>query len=365
LAGSDRTNVLKGSIAGHVFRMLGPFSIAVIALISTGIVDTIYLSRLTSDGIENYGTLAIAAVGFAFPITFFGNSANIGLGAGTSSAVSRAIGQDDHDRAHRHGAAAILLALAVMSFLVALMYLAAPGLMQLMGAEGKVLEMAKSFLVVSLPGLVVVAVAMMANNILRARPSAIMITGAVLNILIDPFLIFGIGPFPRMEVAGAALATVIGNSVGAVIGLYIVWHRRKIITFAELTWGSLMRAWKVIGSVGIFAAFTNIIVPTGTLIVVAILGNLLVVEDVAAFTIAARAELLSVGVLYGLSACIGAITGRNGGAGETDRVRETFRVCYLVCVAWSTLVAIPMFIFAEPITQIFTQDPDVASRVHQ
>lgn len=350
--------------------MLGPFSIAVIALISTGIVDTIYLSRLTAPGIENYGTLAIAAVGFAFPITFFGNSANIGLGAGTSSAVSRAIGQDDHQRAHRHGAAAILLALAVMSVLATLMYIVAPSLMRFMGAKGDVLELAKSFLVVSLPGLVIVSVAMMANNILRARgeaivPSAIMITGALLNIFIDPFLIFGIGPFPRMEVAGAALATVIGNSVGAVVGLYIVWHRRKIITFAELTFGSLMRAWKVIGSVGIFAAFTNIIVPTGTLVVVAILGNFLVVEDVAAFTIAARAELLSVGVLYGLSACIGAITGRNGGAGKTDRVRETFRICYLVCVAWSTLVAIPMFIFAEPITQIFTQDPDVASRVHQ
>jgi len=111
---SRNTNVLEGSIAGHVFRMLGPFSIAVIALISTGIIDTIYLSRLTSAEFDNLGTLAIAAVGFAFPITFLGNSANIGLGAGTSSAVSRAIGQDDHDRAHRHGAASILMALAVI-----------------------------------------------------------------------------------------------------------------------------------------------------------------------------------------------------------------------------------------------------------
>lgn len=350
--------------------MLGPFSIAVIALISTGIIDTIYLSRLTSSEFDNLGTLAIAAVGFAFPITFLGNSANIGLGAGTSSAVSRAIGQDDHDRAHRHGAASILMALAVMSVLVTLMAISAPFLLPLMGAKGPVLAMAKDFLIISLPGLVIVSVAMMSNNILRARgeaivPSAIMILGALLNIIIDPFLIFGIGPFPRMEVAGAALATVIGNSVAACIGLYVVWGRRKIITFAGLTIKSLLRAWKVVGSVGIFAAFTNIIVPVGTLIVVTILGNFLTVEDIAAFTIAARAELLSVGVLYGLSACIGAITGRNGGAGKTGRVRETFRVCYWVCVAWSTLVAIPMFIFAEPITSIFTQDADVAQRVHQ
>lgn len=350
--------------------MLGPFSIAVIALISTGIIDTIYLSRLTSPDVENLGTLAIAAVGFAFPITFLGNSANIGLGAGTSSAVSRALGQDDNDRAHRHGAAAILLGLVVMTVLVTLMALSARFVLPMMGAKGVVLDMAKQFLMISLPGLIIVSVAMMANNILRARgeaiiPSSIMILGAALNIIIDPFLIFGIGPFPRMEVAGAALATVIGNSVAACLGLYIVWGRRKIVNFAGLTGKSLLRAWKTVSSVGLFAAFTNIIVPFGTLIVVTILGNFLTVEDVAAFTIAARAELISVGVLYGLSACIGAITGRNGGAGKTDRVRETFRVCYMVCLVWSTVIAVPMFIFAEQITGIFTQDPDVASRVHQ
>ena len=350
--------------------MLGPFSLAVIALISTGIVDTIYLSRLTSPDFDNFGTLAVAAIGFAFPITFLGNSANIGLGAGTSSAVSRAIGEDNHARAHRHGAAAILLALAVMTTLATLMALSADFVLPMMGAKGQVLSMAKAFLMISLPGLVIVSVASMSNNILRARgeaivPSAIMILGAVLNIIIDPFLIFGIGPFPRMEVAGAALATVLGNTVAAIIGLYIVWGRRKIISFAGLTGQSLLRAWKAVGAVGVFAAFTNIIVPVGTLIVVTILGNFLTVEDIAAFTIAARAELLSVGVLYGLSACIGAITGRNGGAGKTDRVRETFRVCYWICIVWSTLVALPMFIFAEPITTIFTQDPDVASRVHQ
>lgn len=370
MAAGRNTNVLEGSVSGHVFRMLGPFSIAVIALISTGIVDTIYLSRLTSPDFDNLGTLAIAAVGFAFPITFLGNSANIGLGAGTSSAVSRALGQDDHERARRHGAASILLALTVMTLLVTVMAMSAKYVLPMMGAKAAVLDMAQDFLIISLPGLVIVSVASMANNILRARgeaiiPSSIMILGAVLNIIIDPFLIFGIGPFPRMEVAGAALATVIGNSLAACLGLYVVWGRRKIITFADLTFGSLMRAWKAIGSVGLFAALTNIIIPVGTLIVVTILGNFLTIEDVAAFTISARAELLSVGVLYGLSACIGAITGRNGGAGKTDRVRETFRVCYWVCVGWSTLIAIPMFIYAEPITSIFTQDPDVASKVYQ
>ena len=95
MASPSKTNVLEGSITGHVLRMLGPFSIAVLALISTGIVDTIYLGRLTDPARPNLAIMALAALGVAFPITFFGNSANIGLGAGTMSAVSRALGQGD------------------------------------------------------------------------------------------------------------------------------------------------------------------------------------------------------------------------------------------------------------------------------
>ena len=126
MASPSKTNVLEGSITGHVLRMLGPFSIAVLALISTGIVDTIYLGRLTDPGRPNLAIMALAALGVAFPITFFGNSANIGLGAGTMSAVSRALGQGDIDKAKRHAAAAILLALTVMSCLVTVMLLCSP-----------------------------------------------------------------------------------------------------------------------------------------------------------------------------------------------------------------------------------------------
>jgi len=106
--------------------MLGPFSLAVIALISTGIVDTIYLGRLTDPARPNLAITALAALTFAYPLTFAGNSANIGLGAGTMSAVARALGEGQKERSRRHGAAAILLALTVMLVLVSLLILFAP-----------------------------------------------------------------------------------------------------------------------------------------------------------------------------------------------------------------------------------------------
>ena len=368
MALSAKTNVLDGSITLHVLRMLGPFSIAVLALISTGIVDTIYLGRLTDPDRPNLAIMALAALGVAFPITFFGNSANIGLGAGTMSAVSRALGQGDVEKAKRHAAAAILLALTVMSCLVTLMLLCSPFIIRLTGASEQVAQMAQSYVYISLPGLIIISVASMCNNILRAAgeaalPSSIMIIGAVINIILDPFLIFGWGPFPRLEVQGAALATLIGNIIGGLFGIYIVIFHRKALSFAQMSLGSIKRAWKIVGQVGLPAAGTNTIVPLATWIVVAIIGNVLGEVDLAAFTVASRAEMLSVGLLYALSACIGAITGRNGGAGNTDRVREAFRVCYIICVIWSTLTAVLLMVFANEAAHIFTNDETLISKV--
>ncbi|CAM3815380.1 MATE family efflux transporter [Litorimonas haliclonae] len=362
--GKGRIDLTEGPIQGHILRMLGPFALAVLALLSAGLIDTIYLGNLTDDARPDLGVMALAAVGFAYPLTFLGNSANIGLGAGTMSAISRAIGKGDHAKAARHAAAAILFALFVMTILVSLMWLFIPSLLPMMGAKGEVGVMASQYLAISLPGLVIVSVAMISNNILRAGgeaalPSSIMILGAVLNIIIDPFLIFGWGPFPRLEVPGAALATVIGNTVAALFGFYIVQFRRKAVSFVEMTFSSIRHAWWTVGKVGLPAAVTNIIVPIGTAVAVSIIGNSLTVEDVAAFTLTSRAELLSVGLLYALSACIGAVTGQNGGAGKTDRVREAFKVSYKICLIWTSIAAAILALLARPIADVFTNDPVV------
>ena len=342
--------------------MLGPFSIAVIALISTGIVDTIYIGRLSDVNRPGLAIMGLAALGYVFPLTFMGNSANIGLGAGANSAVARALGQGDIERSRRHAAASILLALTIMTALAVLVLTLVPYILPLVIEREAIRIMAYDYLLISYPGLIIVSIASMCNNVLRAHgeailPSSIMILGAVINIILDPFLIYGIGPFPRMELQGAALATTIGHTVAATYALYLVLFHRKTVSFVGMTWRSLKRAWVIIGEVGVFAAFTNIIVPMGVFVAVSILGLTLSEVEVAAFTAASRAELLSVGVLYALSACIGAITGRNGGAGKTERVRETFRICYWVCAIWGTLMAIVLALYAQQISAILTNDP--------
>lgn len=348
--------------------MLGPFSLAVLALISTGIVDTIYLGRLKDPLRPDLAIYALAALTYAWPITFAGNSANIGLGAGTMSAVSRALGEGNTERAKRHGAAAVLLGITVMSILVSFMMIFAPHILRLAGASGEVYTMTLSYLQISLPGLVVVSVASMSNNILRAGgeaalPSSIMILAALINIILDPFLIFGWGPFPRLEVQGAAIATLVGNIIAAIFGFFMILYYRKAISFAEMTWASVQRAWRIIGQVGVPAAGTNIVVPVASFIAVSILGLKLSETDVAAFGVASRAELLSIGVIYGLSACIGAITGRNGGAGNNERVREAFRICFIICFVWCSFMAIIFAVFSQQIAMLFTTDMNLVEKI--
>lgn len=354
MAQNKSVDLTEGSIPQHVRRMLGPFALAILALLSVRIVDTIYLGRIGVD--------ALAAMGFCLPIVFLGNSANIGLGAGTMSAVSRAIGQKDAEKAKRHAAAAILLAITVMAALSTLLLLSMPFVLQKMGAEPHIASLARSYMLFALPGLSIVSIAMMCNNILRANgeaalPSSIMILGAVLNIIIDPFLIFGIGPFPRMEVPGAALASLIANSIAAGFGIWVVLYYRKAAHFRHISFGSIRRAWRVIGQVGIPAAMTNIVVPVGMLLVTTIISYQVGTIGVATFNVVMSAEIIAVALLYALSACIGAITGQNGGAQLTVRVREAFIYCYKICVIWGVLMSVVMLLIQVPILSAFTKDP--------
>lgn len=357
-----KIDLTQGPIQGHILRMLGPFSLAVIAMISTGLVDSFFLGNLGGESNPRAGTIALAALGIAFPLTFIGNSANIGLGAGTMSAISRALGEGDPDRARRHAAAAILFALLVMSVLVTLMVIVMPMVVGLMGATGEVRTAALAYLAISLPGLIIVSVNSMCNNTLRAHgeamlPSSIMILGALLNMAMDPFLIFGIGPFPRLEVAGAALATVFGNGVAMLYGLFLVRYVRRAVDFAGIHISTLRHAWATIAAVGVPAMGTNMIVPVATGLATAAVTRMTSETGLAAFSLASRLELLSVGLLYALSACIGSVTGQNGGAGRTDRVREAFLVSYRICLIWSTIMAVVLALAARPLLSLFSNDP--------
>ena len=358
MAGAKRgkTNLTQGSVQKHILRMLIPFWLAILAMISAGVVDTIYLGHL--------GTNALAAVGFCFPIIFLGNSINIGLGAGTMSAISRDIGRKRFEKASRHGASALILGVLITSFVTIIGVLMARNIVELMGATSDVLPLSLDYLRYALPAMIFIGIGMLCNNILRASgeaflPSLIMVSSAIFNIIIDPFLIFGLGPFPRLEVAGAAIGTLIASMLSASFGLFLVIYKRRAVRFAGLAKNTLLEAWAIIGRVGAPAAGSNALVPISAFFAMTIIARVLGKSEVAAMTIAARSEMLMIALLYALSACIGAVTGQNGGAGLTDRVKQAFSFSYLICVLWAMFLALIGLVFADKIPALFSKDPEV------
>jgi putative MATE family efflux protein len=356
VASNKSIDLTEGSIPRHILRMLGPFWIAIMAMMSAGIVDTIYLGRLSTE--------ALAAVGFCFPIVFLGNSVNIGLGAGTLSAISRDLGKKKFEAARSHGASAILLSVVLMMVIASFGLLSMGFVLELMGAAPDIKPLSMSYLKFALPALIFMGAGMMCNNTLRASgeailPSTIMISGAVLNIIIDPLLIFGIGPFPRLEVAGAALGTLISSIVTASYGLFLVLYYRKAVSFLDLTRARVRRALEIIGRVGVPAMFSNVLVPIAAFIVTMIIARTLGTKEVAAFTLVGRVEMFSVSLLYALSACIGANTGQNGGAGYTDRVQQAFKFSYMICIIWGVFIGAILALFANVIPAVFSKDPEV------
>ena len=135
-------------------------------MMSAGVVDTIYLGRLSTD--------ALIAVGFCFPIVFLGNSVNIGLGAGVMSAISRDMGRKNFDAAHVHGASAIILVILVMVVVVSLGLIFGSFVVSAMGATPDIMPLSLSYLKYALPALIFMGIGMMCNNTLRASGEAVL-----------------------------------------------------------------------------------------------------------------------------------------------------------------------------------------------
>lgn len=342
-------DLTQGPVFGHLMRMVIPLSFGIVAMMLVGIVDAYWVGRL--------GTVQQAAVQFVFPVSMAVMSIAIGLGAGAVSVVARAAGRGDDGRTKRVATDAVILALVITAITSAIGIALIGPLFRLMGASEAMMPFVHDYMTIWFAGIIFMVGPMIASNILRALgdailPSIIMILAAVLNMILDPILIFGLGPIPAMEVQGAALATLISNLVVFVVAMGIMIFREKIIDlswpgFAEMAWN-----WGEIARIGAPAAGSNMINPMAMTLVFAAAARF-GEPVVAGFGVAQRLEALALIPLFALSGSIGPITGQNGGAGHVDRVREAFRSAFMFCVGWGVVMAAVLAALAYPLSWLF------------
>lgn len=353
----DRTEVTESPVGRILIRLAFPMVGGLLATMLFGLVDTFFIARL--------GPLPLAAMGFTFPVIFMVTGTAMGMGIGMTSVVARAVGEGDQHQVAELTTGGLLLAFIV----VALFVLAGLGLhdrlFRLLGAGPDLVPLIGQYMKTWFMGVMFLVIMMVGSSAIRATgdsfsPSMIMIIAGVLNAMLDPLLIFGLGPFPRMELRGAALATIISYLITFVAAFHILVRREKMISFKRLVWARLWDTWRRMMYVGFPAVATNLMVPLAVGIVTRLLAGY-GASVVAAYGVASRIESLAMVVHFALSSVMAAFAGQNIGAGRVDRVRAGLRFALQYCLLLGAGLWLVLAVGAKTIAGWFTDDPGIVT----
>ncbi len=335
------------------FPMLG----GTFALNAFNLTDTWFVAQL--------GTLPLAAMSFSFPVVMFLVSITFGLGTGATAVVSHALGSGDHALAKRITTHALILSVCIVALISVVGLLTIDPLFRLIGANDTVLPMVREYMTIWYCGVVFMVVPMIANNIIRATgdtglPSMIMVLSSVLNMILDPIMIFGWMGFPSMGIRGAALATLIARAVAGVVVLWCLHRRYKLLALTIPSWASMWHSWKEVLKIGLPSSLGNILVPISGAVItymVAQHGE----AAVAACGAAIRIEMFAFMIPMALGVSLVPFVGQNFGAKRLDRVKEAQRLSYGFAFCFGIIVAICFALFARNLAELFSEDQAVLS----
>jgi len=344
---------------GRINRALGLLAIPMMLEMSMesifAVVDIAFVSRL--------GTDAIAAVGITEALITVLYAVAVGLGMSVTAMVARRIGAKEREAAAKVTGQAIWVG-AGLSLLIGI-----PGsfyaadMLRLMGASTGVVETGTGFAAVLLGGSASIIYLFVLNAAFRGAGDASVALRSLwlangINIILDPCLIFGLGPFPEMGVTGAAVATTIGRSVGIVYQLWYLFDGRGRLRFRlrhlALAPPILARMLAIsTGGIGQFLIATSswIIVMR----IVAIYGS----TAVAAYTIGLRIFEFIWLPSWGLGNAAATLVGQNLGAGQPDRAEKTTWRAAKYNTVFMTSLGVLVIILAPGIAGLFTSDSDV------
>ena len=319
------------------------------------VVDIAFVSRL--------GTDAVAAVGITEAIITVLYAVAVGLGIGVTAMVSRRIGAGKRKEAADATGQAIWIGLVFAVLVGTSGAFYAEDLLHLMGASASVVETGTGYAAVLLGGSASIIYIFILNAAFRGAGDANVALRSLwlangINIILDPCLIFGLGPFPEMGVTGAAVATTIGRSTGVVYQLWYLFGGRGRLDFhlhnLRLVPLLALRMLRIsIGGVGQF------LVSTSSWIVIMRIVALYGSSAVAAYTVALRVLEFIWLPAWGLGNAAATLVGQNLGAGETERAEKTAWCAARFNTIFMTVVGLVMLLFAPGIAGFFLNDPEV------
>lgn len=346
---------MTGSLLRHIGVMAGTGAIGLVAIFAVDLVNLLYISMLGEQAIA-------AAVGFAGVVGFFHLSVFIGMLIGIAAVVSRAIGAQRMAEARGLATSSLIISAALALTMSALTWVFLAPILRLLGAEGRVLELAHGFLSITLPSTVLLGLGMACSALLRSvgdarRAMMVTLVPAIVTAVLDPLFIFYFG----LGLDGAAIVLVLARMVMTGVGLYGAWRVQKLL--APLQTSRLRTDARTLFTVAGPAVLTNLATPVGAAFVthsVAQFGA----SAVAGQATIERLVPVAFGLIYSLSGAVGPVLAQNLGARQFDRVREGLRASLgfmvgAVAVAWLLLA-----VLQGPLIQVFSLEGVAADMVH-
>ncbi|MFC1978789.1 MATE family efflux transporter [Chloroflexota bacterium] len=353
-AGGHKSDVMgQRPIWSLLARFSGPAIISMTTASTYNMVDRMWVGRL--------GYNELAALTAAFPVMLLFMSISIGTGMGASSLISRNLGAGKHEQANKIAGNAITLSLLIGLLMAAVCLPLLEPILKQLGASDAVMPMAKKYLFIIAAFSIFDSFMLVIGTTIRAGgsptfPSVVFVTASVTNIILDPFLIFGWGPFPSMGVQGAAVATVAARGIAALI--FVIYLLRGKIAY-HLHPRCFIPKLKILAE--IYRIGLASIVRMSAAAVVLALANRTAIqfgEDKLAVlgvmgSVASFAFMPSIGLSQGLLPLVG----YNYGAHKYNRVGEAVVKAGLLSLGWGIMCAIIGILLPRQIMALFNSDP--------
>ncbi len=333
-----------------IFVTVWPMVVSMFIQSCYNIVDSMFVAKFSPD--------AFIALSLIFPIQILVISLNVGIGVGINALLARRLGEQRYEEANRvaaHGYALYLL-LGALYALFGIFF--ARGFMELFSDDGRIISYGVSYLRIVLIFGFGVCLQFAGERMMQATGNPIwnmyiQASGAAINVILDPILIFGWFGFPEMGVAGAALATVIGQWTGALIGIYLVKRKVKQIHVTLRHFKPEMDIILPILRVGVPAMLVQSLATVMSLGLNKIF-SMYSEHYVAVLGAYFRIQNFIYLVVYSLGNVVVPVISYNFGAKDKTRVEETIRLCMIIGLVSVCIGGAALFLFPGPLLSLFS-----------
>ena len=355
IRGSSSRDYTAGSIDRAIFMLSVPMVLEMCMESLFGVVDIFFVAKLGKDAMSA-AALTEATLMILFAVA-------MGLSMGTSAIVARRTGEKRPEEASVAAVQGILAAVAVSVIVGILGLLYAPRILELMGASAQVIEHGQGFTRTIYGGSATILLLFLLNAVFRGSGDAatamrsLWLANAI-NIVLNPLLIFGIGPFPAMGVTGSAVGTTIGRGAGVLYQLFILFQGRGRIKIGagqfRLDPAVMGRLLKL--SLG---GFLQYLIPTGSWTALVRMTATFGSASVAGYSLAVRILIFAVLPSWGMSNAAATLVGQNLGAGKPDRAEASAWRAGFCNMVFLGIVGALFLIFAPLLVGWFVQDAEV------